>query len=250
MATLQAYGAWGMGLRIAATGPLTGIGRESTFVSSTYLGNFTYLERYNYDSGPITSFAVIIYDGMMEDFARVATYFIGEQKAFELRDMNLSISEFAIGGIEALLSLNDKIIGNNFTDRIIGFTGNDSIWGSGGNDTLSGGSGNDYLSGGAGNDYIYGGVDNDRLAGGIGNDTLSGSTGADRFIYNSTDGADVINGYRDGIDRIEIKSGAERFSQVRVTDSGADTIIRFGTVKIALDDVDHRLIGSTDFIFT
>jgi Ca2+-binding RTX toxin-like protein len=250
MATLQAYDAWGMGFRIAATGPLTGTGGGSTFVSSTYLGNFTYLERYNYDTGPLTSFAVIIYDGVSDDFVRVATYFEGEQKAIELRDMNLSISQLAIGGLEGLLSLNDKIIGNNFTDRIIGFTGDDSVWGNGGNDTLSGASGNDYLSGGTGNDNFYGGAGNDRMLGGVGNDRLSGSAGADRFVYNSADGADVIIGFRDAVDHIEIKTGAERFSQVRVTDSGTDTIIRFGTVKITLEDFDHRLIGSADFIFS
>jgi Ca2+-binding RTX toxin-like protein len=250
MATVQAYNAWGVGFRMSSTGSVAGANSESTLVSTTPLGSSTYLFRYDVSGSAFTSATVIAVDGVQDDYMRVATWFRNGQIAFQIRDINLAVSQLAIGGLSAFLSGDDRIFGNGFSDRIIGFNGNDLLYGNGSNDTLSGSSGNDYLSGGIGNDYLYGGADNDRLFGGVGNDTLSGSAGADRFVYNSADGADVITGFRDGVDHIEIKMGAERFSQVRVTDSGTDTIIRFGTVKITLEHFDHRLIGSADFIFS
>ena len=250
MATVQAYAAWGVGFRMSSTGSVAGANSESTLVSTTPLGNSTYLFRYDVSGSVFTTASVIAVDGVQDDYMRVATWFRNGQTALEIRDVNLAVSQLAVGGLAAFLSADDRIFGNGFTDRIVGVTGNDSLWGNGGNDTLSGMSGNDYLSGGVGNDIIYGGADNDRMSGGVGNDTLSGSAGADRFVYNSADGLDIITGFRDVVDHIEIKTGAERFSQVRVTDSGTDTIIRFGTVKITLEDFDHRLIGSADFIFS
>jgi len=38
-------------------------------------------------------------------------------------------------------------------------------------------------------------------------------------------------------------------ADIKIIDSGIHTLIRFSNVEIALMNVDHRLIGSDDFLF-
>lgn len=108
---------------------------------------------------------------------------------------------------------NDTLDGAAGHDQIRGDAGNDTLLGGAGFDTLLGGTGADRLDGGAGNDWLRGEGDNDRLIGGDGNDTLHGGygndvlvggAGADVFIFQDGHGADTINGYQRGIDRLLI----------------------------------------------
>jgi len=61
--------------------------------------------------------------------------------------------------------------------------GNDSIYGEDGNDIIYGNEGNDILHGDNGNDTLIGGKGNDRLEGGYGDDI---------YIFNKSDGNDII----------------------------------------------------------
>ena len=55
--------------------------------------------------------------------------------------------------------------------------------------------------------------------------------------------------FANGIDHFEIGSGAARFSDLTVTDAGADVRISFANVVIVVADVAHTVIGASDFIF-
>ncbi|WP_323716081.1 calcium-binding protein [Paracoccus aminovorans] len=135
-------------------------------------------------------------------------------------------------------------------ENVLTGAGNDNIVGNAVANAITAGAGNDMLWGMAGNDRLFGQADNDRLRGGPGNDTLHGGAGADRFIFAAGDGADRINDFTDGQDRIVIESGAERFTDLRIADLGADARISFGNVTITLANFDHALLTAEDFLFT
>ncbi|MDO6732141.1 hypothetical protein Q4577_19070 [Marinovum sp. 2_MG-2023] len=104
----------------------------------------------------------------------------------------------------------DTLNGGNQNDRVFGEGGNDTVLGGEGNDTLGGGNGGDILRGQAGNDNLTGGAGNDTIHGGFGDDTMIGGQGADTFIFNATDGNDVIRDFQDDIDSIQL--GNNNFS--------------------------------------
>lgn len=135
---------------------------------------------------------------------------------------------------------NDTLRGAAASERLQGDGGSDLIIGRAGNDTLQGEGGADTVQGDAGNDLIEGGAENDRLTGGA---------GADRFEFSDADGRDTITDFQDRSDRIVIDDGATAFSQVRVTDSGANVLISFAATAVTLLNVDHRLITAADFEF-
>jgi serralysin len=159
---------------------------------------------------------------------------------------------------------NDTI--NGGLETISEISGDDRLYGGGGDDILMGLQGDDLLFGGADADLIVGGVGVDKLHGGGGRDDLIGEEGGpfnlyfDIFDYNSTteskpgvDNRDVVHDfylvggdqrteYIDlrGIDADPSLSGNQEFSfvgtadftapgQVRVVESGADTLIQANT---------------------
>lgn len=153
---------------------------------------------------------------------------------------------------------NDRIFGSFGNDRMYGGTGNDEMGGQAGDDAMYGGGGNDRLGGGSGNDSLFGGGGADRLSGRDDADQLTGGAGNDIFDYDavtdSSPGAsrDVILdfvgvgaavGDRIDLSTIDANSGAggnQAFvfrgtagftgaGQVRVTASGADTLVQANT---------------------
>ncbi|WP_207100785.1 CAP domain-containing protein [Paracoccus shandongensis] len=107
----------------------------------------------------------------------------------------------------------DSLTGENGNDMLLGEIGNDRIWGGAGNDRLFGGTGHDAMNGGAGNDWLVGDSGNDTLVGGegrdilnggAGRDLLNGGAGADSFVFQTGGGADTVQGYQHGIDRLVI----------------------------------------------
>ncbi|MBV1864635.1 MAG: hypothetical protein KUG74_09375 [Rhodobacteraceae bacterium] len=118
---------------------------------------------------------------------------------------------------------NDRAAGGDGADRIYGAGGRDRLQGNSGADYLNGGTGNDILKGGrdndrlvglAGDDVLFGGSGNDRLIGGTGNDVMSGDLGVDTFIFSGDSGADRIEDYEVGIDRVKINSTSEKTFEV------------------------------------
>jgi Ca2+-binding RTX toxin-like protein len=154
---------------------------------------------------------------------------------------------------------NDDVWAGGGDDTVQGGAGNDNLYGQSGNDTLSGGGGNERVYGGTGNDTLYGDAGVDTVRGGEGLDRLYGGGGNDRFDYDaiadSKPGAatrDVIVDF-EGIgaaagDRVDLATidaktgpaGNQAFAfigtaaftgagQVRLTGSGADTLIQANT---------------------
>ncbi len=161
---------------------------------------------------------------------------------------------------------NDTLIGNGGADRLrgqagddlarggggddllIGGGGDDRLLGNGGGDRLRGGGGSDTLDGGGRDDDLRGGGGNDRLIGGAGNDTLAGGGGADVFVFGPNDGQDLIRGFVDGTDLIEI-SGAGGFGGLTIEQDGADVTIAFGSTLIRVENANEGDFTAADFLF-
>jgi hypothetical protein len=80
-------------------------------------------------------------------------------------------------------------------DSITGTTGSDLIFGKAGDDKINANSGDDYIYGGSGNDTITADYGNDIITGGTGNDIIDGGYGNDTYIFNLSDGKDIITDY-------------------------------------------------------
>lgn len=104
---------------------------------------------------------------------------------------------------------NDTLSGAAGDDTILGGAGVDSITGGVGNDSIDGGSGSDNINGGAGNDIIVGGIGSDTLNGGDGNDTMNGGSGSDTFVFSADHDSDVINGFQNNIDTLDLRGVAD-----------------------------------------
>jgi Ca2+-binding RTX toxin-like protein len=125
---------------------------------------------------------------------------------------------------------NDRLRGGLGDDLVDGGRGDDFVKGGGGNDTLRGRVGRDTLVGFAGNDTLAGGLGNDLLVGSAGADRLTGNRGRDVFEYRSIqDGNDIITDFsarQDSINLSRISGGRSFGSFVRLSQSGADTLVQ------------------------
>ena len=111
------------------------------------------------------------------------------------------------------------------------------------------GTGNISGVGNARANAIQGNSGNNWLDGSVGNDFLTGGAGADTFAFLAAGDTDTITDFEAGIDTIRIGLGVSNFSQVTVTDVGADTHLTFGTNTIVLQNFDHTLVSESDFSF-
>ena len=153
---------------------------------------------------------------------------------------------------------NDTLIGFNGRDILIGGDGDDRLDGGNDDDVLDGGAGDDYLygfngrdtlNGGAGNDTLIGYNDDDLMTGGEGNDLLIGGWGNDTFIFGENSGNDTISDYEDGRDILEFRDLVDDFSDLTITQDGADTVISSANGTLTLTDTDSSLIDASDFFF-
>ncbi|MBI4781576.1 MAG: hypothetical protein HY785_09630 [Oscillatoriophycideae cyanobacterium NC_groundwater_1537_Pr4_S-0.65um_50_18] len=143
---------------------------------------------------------------------------------------------------------NDRLNGDRGNDRLEGGSGNDTLTGSSGRDTLVGGGGSDQLFGGNDRDSLAGGLGRDRLDGGSGSDILSGGGGSDRFVLRRREGRDTIVDFQNGSDRLALAGGL-RFSDLTITASGRNTLIRAGSDQLALlQSISVGQITSADFV--
>jgi Ca2+-binding RTX toxin-like protein len=90
---------------------------------------------------------------------------------------------------------NDLVYGNGGSDTITGGAGNDTIAGGADADFLYGNQGNDLLYGNRGDDIVFGGQGDDTIYGGQGDDTLAGNAGADRFVFGTSSGFDIVQDF-------------------------------------------------------
>ena len=127
-------------------------------------------------------------------------------------------------GVEITGSVSDNLInGTGFDDVISGGRGNDTINGLEGPDTIDGGEGDDLITTGAGSDVL-------------------------KFAANW--GTDTVTDYEVGVDRIDLTGTDLRFSELTITQAGADTLIEdiFGN-SITLTGATASNITEADFIF-
>lgn len=155
---------------------------------------------------------------------------------------SLVLSEFGV-----------TIWGDTGNDSITGTSQADHLFGEAGNDRLTGYDGADLLTGGAGNDRLSGSAGDDTLLGGSGRDVLTGEGGADIFAFNAINESSPLSPDRitdfaqteDHIDlhRIDARGGGRdnafdfigtaaftAAGQVRMVQSGGDTVIEMNTV--------------------
>jgi Ca2+-binding RTX toxin-like protein len=151
----------------------------------------------------------------------------------------------------------DTMLGSNITST----TSGDYLSGSGGNDVIRGLAGTDKLFGGIGSDILYGGNGADTIQGDAGNDLLYGGsssaldTDADVFnyTYGSANGNDLIIGFENGTDKINISGGSDFNTAVgtsNVVYGTSNTVITFANsnAKITLIGVTSG-IDAADFEF-
>ena len=146
---------------------------------------------------------------------------------------------------------NDRARGGNNDDVMRGGSGTDRLWGQEGDDRLLGGKGGDVLFGGEGDDRLFGGSGDDRLDGGKGVDRLEGGSGADIFVIGRKS-KETISDYLDGLDRIEITSGASSFDDLKFRERNDVVLVKIKGATVArLEDVDDASIfDHHDFIFS
>ncbi len=137
----------------------------------------------------------------------------------------------------------------NQDNTIAGGAGRDVLKGFGGGDLLTGRGARDGLVGGGGNDKLKGGRGGDTLFGGTGQDKLFGGRGADEFIFKGNSGRDVVRDFQDGVDQLVIRSGADRFRDLTITESGGDTKVAFADTVIILRGFDADDLSADDFTF-
>ncbi|MDQ0318641.1 Ca2+-binding RTX toxin-like protein [Pararhizobium capsulatum DSM 1112] len=125
------------------------------------------------------------------------------------------------------------------------------------NDTIIGDKKANYLGGREGNDVIKGGGGTDDwMEGYQGNDTLYGTKGTDdHFIFRNRDnqklGTDHIKTFTDGEDKIHFRdfSKIDSISDLKITQSGDDTLITFSHGSIVIEDILKAKFTAADFIF-
>ncbi|MEM9685197.1 MAG: calcium-binding protein, partial [Pseudomonadota bacterium] len=126
----------------------------------------------------------------------------------------------------------------------------EAVLGSAHDDTLIGNSASNYLGGGSGNDTLSGGAGRDILRGDAGDDTMTGGDGGDTFFFATSGGDDTITDFEDGIDVIRMDSSIASFSDLVISDQGADTLVSFAGSTITLEGLDHTSLTSDDFAFS
>ena len=116
---------------------------------------------------------------------------------------------------------------------------------------ITGNSYDNLIRGGSGADKLYGQAGDDTLRGGKDNDSLWGGNGADKFIYTSGDGQDIIYGF-DNDDMLLItgafsasysKSKKEVYFKVGSTDK-AVTLKDFTATSFSVNGIDYKVSGS------
>ncbi len=190
-------------------------------------------------------------------------------------------------GNDVLIGLagNDTLIGGEGDDQLRGGAGDDTLTGGNGNDTANykdatgsvtvdlsittaqaTGDGNDTLSGienlvgsaqgdtltgDAGANRINGAGGNDTILGGDGDDVLIGGAGSDTFDFGAGHGADTINDFVSGTDKLDLSAFFNLFSEVQAaaTQVGANTVINTGSGTITLLGFTATNLQAGDVIF-
>ncbi|MEI2383691.1 hypothetical protein [Breoghania sp. JC706] len=109
----------------------------------------------------------------------------------------------------------------------------------------------DVITGDAGNNYLRGYLGDDTLTGGVGNDILRGEAGTDAFVFADDWGNDLLLDFEDGAEVLDMTgvTGLTDFSQLTITDMGADTMVSYAGDSIKLVGVASADVDFSDFLF-
>jgi glycerophosphoryl diester phosphodiesterase len=124
----------------------------------------------------------------------------------------------------------DTFFFGNGNNTVYANDGNNKITLGNGKNVVFAGSGNDVIISGSGDDRIYANGGNNIISAGAGNNTVYSGPGADRLILNANGHTEVI-GF-DQSDRI-VLGGGLKFTDLTLTQVGADTVLSIGTNPIA-----------------
>jgi len=182
----------------------------------------------------------------------------------------------------------DMLLGDHGANRLEGGAGDDLLRGRDGADALVGGAGSDtadytesagfvnvslltgFTGGGAGShaigdtfesienltgsahgDRLNGSHGANRLEGAGGDDTLIGNGGADVFVFRAGFGADVVEDFHNGTDRLDFTghTGVSALGDLTITDAGADAVVSDGAGGTITLLGAAGLIDGADFLF-
>ena len=122
----------------------------------------------------------------------------------DVNDQRVDLNPEGISDVYGLTG-NPIVARDTVIENCIAGTGDDSMTGNSADNPLEGGQDDDdALYGDEGSDRLYGGGGDDELTGGTGNDLLHGALGNDVFDFARGHGHDVIIGFTDGEDRIDV----------------------------------------------
>lgn len=143
---------------------------------------------------------------------------------------------------------NDTI--NSF-ENVDGSKGNDVILGTNGTNTIKGNAGDDKLIGRGGDDKLFGGSGEDFFDGGSGRDTLYGGSGADTFHFDKGEDRDLIKGFQNNVDTLELDGFAAGYDVLDVAEQhDNDVILRIGGGDIVIieDITIAQLANDIDYV--
>ncbi|MFO1327941.1 MAG: M10 family metallopeptidase C-terminal domain-containing protein [Rubrivivax sp.] len=156
-------------------------------------------------------------------------------------DVDLAAYDASPGAVEVSLATGRGHGGDAEGDTLTGIEG---LFGSRGNDTLTGDLDANLLRGAEGSDV---------LTGGPGNDTLTGGPQADRFVWSSGDGQDVIEDFDAAAgDRIDLRgaAGVRSLGDMALVATAAGTLVSVPGGGLLLKNVGPGSLGAAPFLLS
>lgn len=176
----------------AGTQQFRGYNGNDTFDGGSGFTVVTYHDDANYGGNAGLDFDLSVVDA--QGFAAVTDGFGAQDKLRNIDEIRGTGSADQMRG-----DANDNVFrGEAGNDYLAGADGIDNLFGDLGDDTLDGGTGDDWLEGAAGMD---------QLTGGTGDDFLMGGFDADQFFFAAGSGADTIDDFELGLDKIVLQGG-------------------------------------------
>ncbi|MDS9469707.1 calcium-binding protein [Paracoccus sp. MBLB3053] len=141
---------------------------------------------------------------------------------------NEDIVSYASSDAAVSVNLSTRVVSGGHAEGDI-IRNLDGVYGSVHDDVLVGDGRGNVFDGGAGDDTINSGVGGDRVTGGTGNDVIDLGLDGDRdvFVFNLGDAADLVTGFQDGRDRVELDT--DLFAGNADIQDGRDVVETFGT---------------------
>lgn len=121
-----------------------------------------------------------------------------------------------------------------------------------GRDTVTGDSAANTILAGDGADSVDAGAGADVIEGGAGNDVLAGRGARDRFVFVEGWGTDRITDFRADLSETLDFTGhafVDARTDLRITQSGADVLVRSGADTIRLSGIDLAELTDANFLF-